>query len=71
MRYADDFVVLCETKAACDEAEQRVRIVLERLGLELHPTKTKKIELTQRSEGFDFLGCYLRKQMSGPSWDRR
>ena len=70
VRYADDFVVMCETKAACDEAERRVRYVLERLELELHPTKTRKIELTRGREGFDFLGCHLRKRMSGPIWER-
>jgi len=70
VRYADDFVVMCETKAACDEAEQRVRYVLERLELELHPTKTRKIDLTRGREGFDFLGCHLRKRMSGPIWEK-
>jgi group II intron reverse transcriptase/maturase len=70
VRYADDFVVMSETKAACDEAERRVRMVLERLGLELHPTKTRKLDLTRGREGFDFLGCHLRKRMSGPLWER-
>jgi hypothetical protein len=70
VRYADDFVVMSETKAACDEAERRVRLVLARLGLELHPTKTRKIELTRGREGFDFLGCHLRKRMSGPILER-
>jgi group II intron reverse transcriptase/maturase len=70
VRYADDFVVMCETKAACDEAERRVRYVLGRLELELHPTKTRKIDLTRGREGFDFLGCHLRKRMSGPIWEQ-
>jgi RNA-directed DNA polymerase len=70
VRYADDFVVMCETKEACDDAERRVHIILDRLGLELHPTKTRKIELSRGREGFDFLGCHLRKRMSGPIWER-
>jgi RNA-directed DNA polymerase len=70
VRYADDFVVMCETKAACDEAERRVRIIFERLELELHPAKTRKVDLTRGREGFDFLGCHLRKRMSGPIWER-
>ena len=41
VRYADDFVVMCDTKAACERAEQRVREILARLGLELHPEKTR------------------------------
>ena len=56
VRYADDFVVMCETKTACDEAERRVRIVLDRLSLELHPSKTRKVDLSEGREGFDFLG---------------
>ncbi len=37
VRYADDFVVICTTRAACEQAEKRVRVILTRLGLELHP----------------------------------
>lgn len=70
VRYADDFVVMCDTKAKVDEAERRVGIVLTRLGLELHPDKTRKVELSRGIESFDFLGCNLRKRMSGPIWER-
>jgi group II intron reverse transcriptase/maturase len=69
VRYADDFVVMCRTKAQCDEAEQRVRAVLGRLGLELHPDKTRKVDLSWGQHGFDFLGCELRKVMSGKIWE--
>src|SRR5438094_6191131 len=64
VRYADDFVVMCDTKAACEQAEQRVRDVFARLGLELHPDKTRRVDLSHGGEGFDFLGCHLRKRMS-------
>jgi len=70
VRYADDFVVMCDTKAAVDEAQQRVRTVLTRLGLELHPEKTRLVDLSRGRAGFDFLGCHLRKRMSGPVWAR-
>jgi RNA-directed DNA polymerase len=70
VRYADDFVVMCRTKADVEEAERRVRIVLAKLGLELHPDKTRKADLSRGREGFDFLGCHLRKRMSGPIWER-
>jgi group II intron reverse transcriptase/maturase len=70
VRYADDFVVMCETRWACEEAERRVQLILARLKLELHPDKTRRVELTQGREGFDFLGCHLRKRMSGPMWER-
>lgn len=70
VRYADDFVVMCDTNAAVEEARQRVSAVLRRLGLELHAEKTRMVDLSRGREGFDFLGCHLRKRMSGPIWER-
>jgi RNA-directed DNA polymerase len=71
VRYADDFVVMCDTAEACEEAERVVRGILEdELGLELHPEKTRRVELTEGKEGFDFLGCHLRKRMSGRLWEK-
>ena len=70
VRYADDFVVMCRTKRDVDEAERRVKKVMERLGLELHPDKTRKVDLSWGKEGFDFLGCHLQKRMSGPIWEK-
>jgi len=71
VRYADDFVVMCDTAEACEEAERIVRGILEdELGLELHPEKTRRVELTEGKEGFDFLGCHLHKRMSGRLWEK-
>jgi group II intron reverse transcriptase/maturase len=70
VRYADDFVVMCDTKSHVEEARRRVELVLTRLGLELHPEKTRTVDLSRGREGFDFLGCHLRKRMSGPVWER-
>jgi group II intron reverse transcriptase/maturase len=70
VRYADDFVVMCDTKAAVEAAHQRVSAVLTRLGLELHPKKTSLVDLSRGRAGFDFLGCHLRKHMSGPIWEQ-
>ena len=41
VRYADDFVVLCETEAQVKEAHDRVQQHLTQLGLALSPEKTK------------------------------
>jgi group II intron reverse transcriptase/maturase len=68
VRYADDFVVMCDTKKDVERAEARVRGVLAWLGLELHPEKTRQVDLSWGQQGFDFLGCTLRKRMSGPIW---
>jgi RNA-directed DNA polymerase len=66
VRYADDFVIMCDTRAKVDEAERRVKIIFQRLKLKLHPEKTRKVEIAGGKAGFDFLGCHLRKRMSGP-----
>ena len=68
VRYADDFVILCDTKAKVEEAERRVKIIFERLKLELHPEKTRMVEIAGGKAGFDFLGCHLHKRMSGRIW---
>jgi group II intron reverse transcriptase/maturase len=70
VRYADDFVVMCRTRKDCEQAEQRIRVILARLGLELHPDKTRRVELYDGKEGFDFLGCHLHKRMSGKLWEQ-
>lgn len=71
VRYADDLVVMCDTARECEEAERVVRVILEdELGLELHPQKTRRVELTEGKDGFDFLGCHLHKRMSGRLWEQ-
>jgi hypothetical protein len=69
VRYADDFVVMCTTRKACEQADKRVRTILTRLGLELHPDKTRMVKLFDGEEGFDFLGCHLHKRLSGSIWE--
>lgn len=64
VRYADDFVVLCRTRADAEEALRRIRLVLERLKLTIHPGKTRIVELGIHKEGFDFLGCHFQKMRS-------
>ena len=53
VRYADDFVVLCQTEAQVQEAHTLVQQHLTSLGLTLSAEKTKT---TQFREGFAFLG---------------
>ena len=70
VRYADDFVVMCRTTKDCERAEARIKVIMARLGLELHPEKTRRVELYDGKAGFDFLGCHLHKRMSGRLWER-
>ncbi|HET9862326.1 MAG TPA: group II intron reverse transcriptase/maturase [Steroidobacteraceae bacterium] len=71
VRYADDFVVMSPTAGDCEEAQRRIEHVLDRLGLKLHPQKTRSVVLTGGREGFDFLGCHLHKRMSGRLWQQK
>lgn len=71
VRYADDFVVMTRTRGECEEAERRIRVILGRLGLDLKPEKTRRVNLYDGQEGFDFLGHHLRKRMSGALWERK
>ncbi len=71
VRYADDFVVMCRTAQGCEEAQGRIGHVLTKLGLKLHPQKTRRVVLTEGQEGFDFLGCHLHKRMSGRLWQQK
>jgi group II intron reverse transcriptase/maturase len=60
VRFADDFVVLCRSRAQAEEALRRIGEILGQLGLELHSEKTRIVELGLGKGGFVFLGCYLR-----------
>jgi RNA-directed DNA polymerase len=64
VRYADDFVVLCATESRAKEALRRIGLVMDRLGLTLHPAKTRLVDLRRGKESFVFLGCTLRKKRS-------
>lgn len=56
VRYADDFVLMGKRIAA--EALNRIKSILERMGLTLNETKTKRIQAEQ--EAFNFLGHTIR-----------
>jgi group II intron reverse transcriptase/maturase len=64
VRYADDAVVLCRTRADAEQALLRLGHIMDRLSLKLHPDKTRIVELGLGKEGFVFLGCYLRIVLS-------
>ncbi len=71
VRYADDFVAMCGTESRAREALRRIGLVMNRLGLTLHPTKTRLVDLRRGKESFVFLGCTLRKKRSiqrNPRW---
>jgi group II intron reverse transcriptase/maturase len=71
VRYADDFVVMCRTQSQANEAGRRIEVVMQRLGLSLHPEKTRVVKLNWGKAGFDFLGWHVHKRRSiqrNPRW---
>jgi RNA-directed DNA polymerase len=70
VRYADDFVVLCRSRSQAEHAHRIAEALLGGLGLELHPDKTRVVDLREGREGFDFLGCHFRARMSGKVWEK-
>jgi RNA-directed DNA polymerase len=64
IRYADDFVALCATESRAKEALRRIGLVMGRLGLRLHPAKTRLVDMRRGKESFEFLGCTIRKKRS-------
>jgi RNA-directed DNA polymerase len=71
VRYADDGVVICRTPAQARAALRVVGDALAALGLDLHPDKTRVVDLREGREGLDFLGCHFRARMSGKLWERK
>lgn len=54
VRYADDFVILCQSEMEANRALEEVRVWAETAKLTLHPTKTRIVN--QREKSFAFLG---------------
>jgi len=48
IRYADDFVVMFTTESKAKEALRQVQFVMNKLGLTLHPEKTRMVNLQAR-----------------------
>ncbi len=70
VRYADDWAVLCRTERDARAALALAGEILAGLGLELHPEKTRVVDLREGREGFDFLGWHFRARVSGRLLER-
>jgi RNA-directed DNA polymerase len=67
VRYADDFVILCERREEAEETLAQLRQWVETAGLTLHPLKTRIVDASQKG-GFDFLGYHFER---GYRWPRQ
>lgn len=68
--WSDFYVVMCRSQRQAEDALAKARSILTGLGLQLHPDKTKVVDLGEGREGFDFLGCHFHARMSGRLWEQ-
>jgi group II intron reverse transcriptase/maturase len=60
VRYADDVVVMCSSRAQAEAALAQLTALLAELGLEPKAAKTRIVQLAVGGEGLDFLGFHHR-----------
>jgi group II intron reverse transcriptase/maturase len=60
VRFADDVVVMCASRAQAQAALAQLTALLADLGLEPNAAKTRIVHLAVGGEGFDFLGFHHR-----------
>ena len=65
VRYADDIVVLCRTAEEAVQTLEKIKEWMTEAGLELHPEKTKIVDMAQAGAHFDFLGYRFWRGKSG------
>lgn len=65
IRYADDFVVLCDRAEETNHALSFIENWCETHKLKLHPEKTVRVEVKEK-QGIDFLGYHFRS--TGKCW---
>jgi len=65
IRYADDFVVLCQSAQGAEQARDAVRGLLAESGLELNEEKTR---ITDFAAGFEFLGVRFNEGQPMIPW---
>jgi RNA-directed DNA polymerase len=67
VRYADDFVILCQTAPQAQAALDAVKAWVQENGLTLHPDKTHVGDCMVAGQGFEFLGYRFE---AGRRWVR-
>lgn len=65
MRYADDVVFVCRSRAQVERTREVVESILKDLCLQVHEQKTRVVHLAEGGPGFDFLGFHFRRVKAG------
>jgi len=68
VRYADDFVILCQSRDEAVGAKRLVTQLVCQRGLSLHEDKTSLVDTGQAGQGFDYLGYHFE---NGTRWPRK
>jgi len=61
IRYADDMVMLCKAPEQARQALEQLKNWCEEAGLNLHPEKTKIVDMGKPESYFDFLGYRFKR----------
>jgi RNA-directed DNA polymerase len=72
VRYADDFVILCQNREQAQQALSQVQAWTHANGLRLHPDKTHLGNCLEAGQGFEFLGYRFeagRRYVRKKSWN--
>ena len=73
IRYADDLVILCATQTEAEAAYGMLKAWVETQGINLHPEKTRIVNINEIGAGFDFLGYHFEHTRQGKldRWPRQ
>jgi RNA-directed DNA polymerase len=66
VRYADDFVILCQSQSEAEAALSRVTKLVQERGLSLQAEKTSLVNTQQAGASFDFLGYHFERDTRWP-----
>ena len=65
IRYAVDFLIMCESQEEADEALILVKEWMSSVKLRLHPQKTRIVNMNQVGHSFEFLGYHFEHTKRG------
>ncbi len=70
IRYADDMVVLCQDAETAHRALDTIQDWMKQAGLNLHPEKSRVVDMQQEEVWFDFLGYRFKQNRKSGKIDR-
>lgn len=65
VRYADDLLILCQSQSEATRAWQMLHSFCCKSGLDLHPDKSRQVDMKEHKAWFDFLGYRFKRVRTG------